>query len=45
MWVIVENEKKKEIRYFKHKTIKYWLYILINKIKGNEVEILYEKDI
>ena len=28
MWVIVENEKKKEIRYFKHRFIKYWIYVI-----------------
>lgn len=37
MWVIVETEKKKEIRYFKHRFIKYWFYIIKNKIEGNEV--------
>ena len=37
MWVIVENEKKKEIRYFKHRFIKCWIYIIKNKMEGNEV--------
>ena len=41
MWVIVERE----VIYFKHKTIRYWLYILINKIKGKEVYVINEKDI
>ena len=45
MWVIIENNYKKEIRYFKHRFIKYWIYIIINKIKGNEVSILNGKDI
>lgn len=44
-WVIIENNHKKEIRYFKHRFIKYWIYIIINKIKGNEVSILNGKDI
>lgn len=44
-WVIIENNYKKEIRYFKHRFIKYWIYIIINKIKGNEVSILNGKDI
>lgn len=37
MWVIVENETKKEIRYFKHKFIKCWIYIIKNKMKGNSI--------
>lgn len=40
MWVIIENEKKKEIQYFRHKFIRYWLCIIKNKIQGNIVEIL-----
>ena len=45
MWVIIKKQNKKEIRYIKHKFIRLWLYILINKLKGNEVEVIYEKDI
>ena len=44
IWVIVKNDRKTEIRKFKHRFIKYWLYLLINKIKKNKVEILNEKD-
>lgn len=40
MWVIVENEAKKEIRYFKHKFIKCWIYIIKNKMKGNSITCL-----
>lgn len=42
MWVIVAN---KEINYFKRKCIRYYLYILINKIKGYEVEVLKDEGI
>lgn len=45
MWVLIEDNKKKEARHFKHKFIRFWMYIIINKIKGNEVEVIYEKDI
>ena len=38
----VRNKKRLEIKRYK---IFGFLYVLINKIKGNEVEILYEKDI
>ncbi len=41
MWVIV---KDKNIYYFKHKFIRYYLCILVHKIKGYEVEVLkYER--
>ena len=42
MIVIVRDKKGLEIRRYK---IFGFLYVLINKLKGNEVEILYEKDI
>ena len=42
MIVIVRDKKGLEIRRCK---IFGFLYVLINKLKGNEVEILYEKDI
>ena len=42
MIVIVRNKKGLEIRRYK---IFGFLYVLINKIKGNEVEVIYEKDI
>lgn len=45
MWVLIEDNKKKEAVYFKYKFIRFWIYIIINKIKGNEVNIIYEKDI
>ena len=35
-------EKRLEIKRYK---IFGFLYVLINKIKGNEVEVIYEKDI
>ena len=42
MIVIVRNKKRLEIRRCK---IFGFLYVLINKIKGNEVNVIYEKDI
>lgn len=45
MIVIVRNDKKREVKYFKYRIISMILYILINKIKGNEVNVIYEKDI
>lgn len=42
MIVIVRNKKGLEIRRYK---IFGFLYALINKIKGNEVNVIYEKDI
>lgn len=41
MWVIVRN--KYEIVYFRYKFIRYWLYIIKNKIEGNDVEILEDE--
>ena len=42
MIVIVRNKKGLEIRRYK---IFGFLYVLINKLKGNEVGVIYEKDI
>ena len=42
MIVIVRNKKRLEIRRYK---IFGFLYVLINKLKGNEVNVIYEKDI
>lgn len=42
MWVIVRNKSGVEEKRYR---IFGFLYFLINKIKGNEVEVLYEKDI
>jgi hypothetical protein len=42
MIVIVRNKKVLEIKRYK---IFGFLYALINIIKGNEVEVIYEKDI
>ena len=42
MIVIVRNKKGLEIKRYK---IFGFLYALINKIKGNEVNVIYEKDI
>lgn len=44
MIVIVKNASMTTIYTFKHKFIRYYLCIIINKIKGNEVDILDEKD-
>lgn len=45
MWIIIKNKHKKEVKYFKHKFIKYYLCIFINKLKRNEIEVLkYEKN-
>ena len=45
MIVIVRNDKKREVKYFKYRIISMILYVLINKIKGNEVYVINEKDI
>lgn len=45
MWVVIENGKIKKSVYFKHRFIKYWIYVIVNKIKGNEVYVINEKDI
>ena len=42
MIVIVRDKKELEIKRYK---IFGFLYALINKIKGNEVNVIYEKDI
>ena len=42
MIVIVRDKKRLEIKRYK---IFGFLYALINKIKGNEVNVIYEKDI
>lgn len=42
MWVIVRDKSGVETKRYR---IFGFLYILINKIKGNEVEFIYEKDI
>lgn len=42
MWVLIRNDFKIEARHFKHKFIRCYLYILINKFKGNEVRTLIE---
>ena len=42
MIVIIRNKKGLEIKRCK---IFGFLYALINKIKGNEVNVIYEKDI
>lgn len=40
MWVIVRDEKVTEIRYYRHKRIRYYLFILISKLKGKEVSVI-----
>ena len=45
MIVIVKDKIYTTIYKFRRKLIKYYLCIIINKIKGYEVEILNEKDI
>ena len=45
MIVIVRNDKKREVKYFKYRIISMILYVLINKIKGKEVFVINEKDI
>ena len=42
MWVIVRDKSGVEERRYR---IFGFLYALINKLKGNEVEVLYDKDI
>lgn len=44
MIVIVKEKNITTLYNFKHKFIRYYLCIIINKIKGYEVDILDEKD-
>lgn len=45
MWVIVETKNNKRYtRAFKRKFIKYGIFLLINKIKGNKVSLVYENN-
>ena len=45
MWVIIETKNhKRYTRVFKRKFIKYGIFMLVNKIKGNKVSIVYEND-
>lgn len=45
MIVIVKGKNITSLYNFKHKFIRYYLCIIINKIKGHEVDILDEKDL
>lgn len=44
MIVIVKDNNYITIYKYRHKLIRYYLCIIINKIKGYEVDILGEKD-
>lgn len=39
MWVIVKTDKEEYSKYFRYKFIRYYLYVLINIIKGNNIKI------
>lgn len=45
MIVIIRNNKGIKIERFNFRILSMILYVLINKIKGNEVYLLDEKDI
>lgn len=45
MIVIVKDKNYTTIYKFRRKLIRYYLCIIINKIKGHEVETINEKDI
>lgn len=40
MWVLVKSRSKIITKYYKRKLIRYYLFILINKIRGNRVEVI-----
>ncbi len=42
MWVLVRTKKSLTTKYFKHKLIRFYLYILINKLKKYEVKTIKE---
>ena len=43
MIVIVRSKKYASIKRYKYKFIRYYLYILINKVKGYEVAVLKDE--
>ena len=43
MWVLTKISNKITARYFKHKFIKFYMYLLKNKIKGNEIEVIRDE--
>lgn len=47
MYLVIIEEYKKDviinsIKVFKRRFIGYWLYILVNKIRGRKVEVIKE---
>ena len=45
MWVVIETKNhKRYIKVFKRKFIRYGIFLLTNKIKGNKVAVVYEND-
>ena len=44
MWLIIKSKKETYIRYFKHRFIRYYIFLLICKIKKKEVDKIYEKE-
>ena len=45
MWVVIETKNhKRYTRVFKRKFIRYGIFLLVNKIKGNRVAVVYEND-
>lgn len=44
MWLIVKSKKEAYIRYFKRKSIRYYIFLLICKIKKKEVDKIDEKE-
>lgn len=45
MIVLVKDNKETVLYYFKHKLLRYYLCIVINKLKGKEVIILNNEGI
>jgi len=45
MIVIVKNASMTTIYTFKHKFIRYYLCVLLNRLKGREVEVLKNEGI
>ncbi len=40
MWVLVKSRSKIITKHYKRKFIRYYIFVLINKIKGNQVEVI-----
>ena len=48
MYIVIIGEYKKNViintvKIFKRKSIGYWICIIVNKIKGRKIEVVYDK--